>query len=163
MRNSLPRWGGVSSTKLAELEESLKTVQEELAAAPLKYAPPVGTYLYSKNTWTGTTWIQVVEGTYLTAAGSTYASGNNYGSNSVTLNTNHLPAHTHTGPSHTHTMAHTHAVTGTAAAAGNGQTGASSAANTGASGTGDTGSTGKSAAFNNMPKSIAIPLWTRTS
>lgn len=223
----IPRRGGAVLSRLNELEKSLKAIQGELEKAPLKYAPPVGTYLYSTNnpelTWTGTTWTRIEEGTYLTAAGDDYSENTNYGSNSVTLTESHLPRHTHTGPSHSHTMAHTHAgpshthsvtgtaasagshshkalmrygwdwtgtanqwstgssnqsgnwylqtesagahthsVTGTAAAAGTGKTGASSASSTGADGTGITGSTGGGIAFNNMPKSIAISLWKRT-
>lgn len=51
--------GGSVLSKIRELEESLAEVQKELAEAPINYAPPIGTYLYSKNnpgeTWIGTT------------------------------------------------------------------------------------------------------------
>lgn len=121
--------GGAVLSRLNELEKSLSEIQKELEKAPLKYAPPVGTYLYSTNnpalTWAGTTWTKIEEGTYLTAAGSSYSENTNYGSNSITLTESHLPRHTHTGPSHSHTMAHTHAgpshthsVSGTTASAG---------------------------------------------
>ena len=121
--------GGAVLSRLNELEKSLKAVQKELEQAPIKYFPPVGTYLYSENnpadTWTGTTWTQIEEGIYLTSAGSTYNENTHYGSNSITLTESHLPRHTHTGPSHSHTMAHTHtgpshthSVSGTAVSAG---------------------------------------------
>lgn len=206
---------GTIFSKLAELTQKIEALEEKLKNVPKDFAPPIGTYLYSKIdpslTYTGTTWTKIAGGTYLTAADETsYITSVLYGTNSLQLTANNIPSHshtmthTHTGPSHTHgvgTLAtnsagkhshvlprktinyattspstwafttvetttakqenttsvdsHTHTISGSTAAAGNGNTGASSATNT--------GSTGKGTAFNNMPKSIAIPLWTRTS
>lgn len=47
---------------------------------------------------------------------------------------------------------------GTGVSQGAGTTGAAGTGNTGAASASNTGSTGKTQSFNNMPKSIAIPL-----
>lgn len=106
-------------TQLAELTEKIAELENRLDNASKDFAPPIGTYIYSKTdpseTWIGTTWEKLAGGTYLTSSDSTLAVGQSYGANTVTLTTANLPshthsmAHTHTGPSHTHsTPNHTH-------------------------------------------------------
>ena len=199
-----PLRGEAILSKLTELEDKIKTLENKLESAPKDLAPPIGTYMYSKNNpasiYTGTIWQEIEGGTYLTAADDTnYTVGIVYGKNSLQLVANNIPAHTHT-MAHTHTAgdlknidagSHTHTLTMTsdggnldgtsrniyfksygnsriytesvAKADSNGSHTHTINGNTGTASTSSTGSTGSNVAFNNMPKSIAIPLWTRTS
>ena len=74
---------------------------------------PIGAiYISVVNTNPGTlfggTWEQI-EDTFLLSAGTNHEAGTTGGSETVTLTTTEMPAHTHNGPSHTHTgPSHTH-------------------------------------------------------
>lgn len=79
------------------LDQKIADVTEQLdqKTAPARFAPPVGTYMFSdtdpSSTWTGTRWEQVAAGNYLVSAGSGYPSGSSVGSNQVTLAESQLP------------------------------------------------------------------------
>lgn len=62
---------------------------------------PAGTF--------GGTWAEISNGYFLCANGSGTNLGATGGSNTKTLTTNELPAHTHTGPSHRHALNGTNA------------------------------------------------------
>lgn len=142
-----------TTSAITELENSIASVRNMLVNfmndLNFEAAPPVGTYMYSKtnpaNKWTGTTWTQIAEGNFLIAAGSKYKSGESYGSNEVTLTVDQIPAHTHTVSS------------GSSDTAGN----AGVKTTTASTGTEKTSSTGGGKAHNNIPLSIAAPLWRR--
>ena len=62
----------------------------------------------SPETLFGGTWTQIKD-TFLLSAGTNHTAGTTGGSETVTLTTAEMPAHTHAGPSHTHTgPSHTH-------------------------------------------------------
>lgn len=56
---NLPLEGGSMLTQLAELTEKITELENRLDNAPKDFAPPIGTYIYSKTdpslTYTGTT------------------------------------------------------------------------------------------------------------
>ena len=69
---------------------------------------PVGSIYMSVNnvspsTLFGGTWVQIQD-RFLLASGSNYTNGNTGGSDTHTLNTNELPAHTHIIPEHRHNI-----------------------------------------------------------
>ena len=123
------------------------------------YCPhPVGTYLHCtfdpNAEWVGTTWVKQVQGSYLVSAGSTYVSGGSYGSNTHTLTVEEMPRHTHYPPVAT-------VWGGDAADHRNIATTNSPVWSRGDESNAVT-PTGDGAAHNNMPQSIAVPLWVRT-
>lgn len=153
-----------------ELEEALKKAKEELTTKIIEETTPdVGTWIfceYDPNTkWPGTKWEKVAEGTYLVSAGSTYKANNKYGANTVTLTVDQIPSHRHQENSSTMQWTADDPngstpgnVKGTVVAPGQGHMGAGNFRYTSY-----TASTGGGQAHNNMPNSIAIPLWHRVS
>lgn len=119
------------------------------------YCPhPVGTYLhctFDPNVeWSGTVWVKQEQGNYLVSSGATYVSGSAYGSNTHTLTIAEMPNHQHqihngydSGGGNTPCL---YFINGS---------------NTYWSNT-FSGDTGGGQPHNNMPQSIAAPLWLRT-
>lgn len=125
-------------------------------AAFSNYCPhPVGTYLHCtfdpNAEWVGTTWVKQAQGNYLVSAGSTYVSGGSYGSNTHTLTVGEMPSHRHRPNVQYRTVS---------APTGNDVDGLCSP------GYGYDAdyyeATGGGMPHNNMPQSIAAPLWVRT-
>lgn len=124
-----------------------------------EYCPfPVGTCLFClydpNEVWPGTTWHKHGEGHYLVSAGDTYKANSTYGSNTHTLTVEEMPRHTHYPP---------------VAAVWGGDAGTHrniATTNSPLWSNGDENNavtpTGNGAAHNNMPQSIAVPLWVRT-
>lgn len=145
----------------AELKElidtSIKTLKEEMT-------PDVGTYMYSSKNpgdkWPDTTWQRVTEGNFLIAAGTNYIEGRSYGANEVTLTVDQMPAHTHQDNISLlqwNTTKGNLRPASTSTTQGEGTFGSSNYRDTSL-----TSSTGGGNAHNNIPLSIAVPLWKRT-
>ena len=120
--------------------------------------PPVGAWQHydfdPRERWPWTTWERHAEGTYLVSAGATYQAGKGYGANTHALTADEAAPHRHDlywyeymrsfGGSNTAVVAHFdpsgdkgHKTTRTLSA-------------------------GAGKPHNNMPQSIAVPLWHRT-
>lgn len=127
-----------------------------------EYCPfPVGTCLfclYDPNAvWPGTTWERHDEGVYLVAAGGTYRTGGRYGENAHALAAAELPWHAHALLCNL--------------ASGSSMSGVEFFQGTGTSGRGfindeenhrDDVPMAQNRPHNNMPLSVAVPLWERT-
>lgn len=128
-----------------KIEDVRKKLEENMI-------PDIGTYMfatYNPNTkWPSTKWEQVADGTFLMAAGTSHTSGNKYGSNTHTLTANEMPSHNH-GITQ---MVGWSGSSGSGLAASDGQV----------QGSNVTQYTGGGQPHNNIPQSIAIPLWHRT-
>lgn len=119
--------------------------------------PDVGTWMFAEfdpnDKYPDTTWEQVADGTFLMASGDIHETGNEYGSNEVTLTIEQLPSHSHKidiplSNTYTSTSGATFSISRMASS------------NTRIP---YTESTGGSKPHNNIPQSIAIPLWHRVS
>lgn len=129
------------------------------------YCPhPVGTWLHCEfdpnGEWPGTAWARYAEGTYLVSAGNTYNALSNYGENAHALTVGEMPSHAHQTRFYHSTLSNN--------ASGNGNTlnyyGYSNQAgvHVGVAGSNEC-YTGSGWAHNNMPYSVAVPLWRRTA
>lgn len=119
------------------------------------YCPfPVGSWLHCEHDpnseWPGTSWTRWDEGTYLVSSGTTYKDLSNYGENEHVLTVAEMPTHTHVGYGNWACVASGPAVDGMAASWGTGNIATIH----------DT-LQGGGAAHNNMPRSVAVPLWRR--
>lgn len=158
---------GADATNLANLTALINAKVAELnntinaKTQPKLFAPPVGTYIYSINNpatiYKGTTWAQQGQGNFLIAAGSTYKTGSSYGSNTHTLTESQIPAHAHLGGDYLVWNSNGN-LTANNAGPGKGDFGS------GAFGARQwTNNTGGGQPHNNIPQSIAVPLWKRTA
>lgn len=123
-----------------------------------EYCPfPVGTCIfctYDPNAvWPGTTWHRHGEGHYLVSAGDTYKVNNTYGSNTHVLTIDEMPSHHHQllavedgGNVATWGLGVAYSV----------------AAQQQVAGRRNRKYRRRGAAHNNMPLSVAVPLWERT-
>lgn len=107
----------VDREKFEVIESNLVDITKLLEELKESLTPSVGTYIYSLNNpqlqYTWTEWEQVTEGNFLIASGETYTPESSYGSNTLKLTTENLPAHTHTLNGHTHKISsHTHQING---------------------------------------------------
>lgn len=120
--------------------------------------PPVGSWQHydfdPRAKWPWTAWDRVAEGTYLVSAGATYQTGKGYGANTHALTEAELPAHRHDLYWYEYKRAYEAAGAAVAHFDSSGDKGQQ---------TTRTLSTGAGAPHNNMPQSIAVPLWHRTS
>lgn len=118
--------------------------------------PPVGSWQHydfdPNELWPWTTWNRATEGTYLVSAGGTYQAGRAYGANSHTLTVAELPSHNHVGDGTWVCVGSGGAVDGMNAYWGTGNIKLLHDSNRGGG-----------QAHNNMPQSIAVPLWHRTA
>lgn len=119
------------------------------------YCPhPVGTWLHCEfdpnGKWPGTSWTRYGEGTYLVSSGATYKDLSNYGENAHVLTVSEMPPHTHTGDGDWACVGSGGAVDGMAAWWGTGNIAMVH----------DTWQ-GGGRAHNNIPYSVAVPLWRR--
>lgn len=140
---------GFQNTNCVASVYGLKSTTVNMSAT---YAPPIGTWLHCDinpmTYYPGTIWEEAEEGTFLMSAGDTYASGGSYGENEVSLMIENIPSHSHT--------------------IGSGNSGYGLSASGSYVGevpinrfSGNTGLTGGSQPHNNIPQSIAVPLWHR--
>lgn len=127
------------------------------------YCPhPVGTWLHCEfgpnSKWPGTSWTRYGEGTYLVSSGATYKNLSNYGSNKHVLTINEMPSHNHGIKSEENNQYAGFWTSNTSG--GNLWRVLSNAPE--APGRGLCAMpTGGSSAHNNMPYSVAVPLWRR--
>lgn len=104
-----------------------------------------------RQKWPWTTWERHAEGTYLVSAGATYQAGKSYGENTHTLTIDEMPAHTHEVRWNEYGRAYQE----------NGAV-VTHLYNLGTK-RNQTELAGGSKPHNNMPLSIAVPLWHRIS
>lgn len=149
------------SDKINDLSSKIDDLANKLENIDI--APPVGTYIYAlynpNEQWAGTTWEQVAEGNFLIAAGDTYLIGEPYGENQHTLTAAEMPSHYH------YTYRNFVVDVGWHDANNNWARPRPGGGNTPWNVTSSpaTSSTGGSQPHNNIPQSIAVPLWKRTA
>lgn len=106
-----------SNSHMDTLLASLKaTIKAEMEAEQNAKKYPIGAVVMGdcwdteakvKAAFGGTTWVQLEQGRAIISAGEDYESGSNYGSNSITLQTENLPSHNHTYTQATAVQGHT--------------------------------------------------------
>lgn len=148
---------------VAETIIELDKLKQELKEAKSSLIPDIGTYIFSTSDpnekWPETVWERIADGTFLMAAGDEHEEGEEYGENEVTLTSAQLPAHNH--------GVNTNTTFTVAGISGNGRSDIPGGTASWGSRTPahwftiTTASTGNNEAHNNIPKSIAIPLWCR--
>lgn len=139
----------------SEFKDTIKDLKEEMEEIVKKSAPPIGTWMYTEydpnEQYPDTEWERVAEGTFLISSGETYETGEEYGENEHVLTVNEMPSHTHT-TNHSY-MQNGGYHSGYQCVHVNSEQGLTPLIYTRA--------TGGSQPHNNIPQSIAIPLWHR--
>lgn len=142
------------------IDDARKQIEEMLGDLTKEIVPSIGTWMFCdydpNEKWPGTEWEQISEGTFLMAAGAKYESGNKYGSNTHTLTVSEIPSHNHAVNAKT---------CNTEGATNYGLWSPGNGFNNRAyvdKGTLWSTNAGSGQPHNNIPQSIAVPLWHRT-
>lgn len=94
----------LKTTIKAEMEAEMKAKQYPIGAVVMGDCWDTQAKVISA--FGGTTWVQLEQGRAIISAGEDYESGNNYGSNSITLTKENLPSHNHTYSKSTSVASH---------------------------------------------------------